>query len=231
MEQERNIHVIVEVTKTDHRKLSFREDRVTGRQLKEAAGLPPDTKLAVQCEGELDRIVNDEMLDIRDGERFIVIHGEVNIHVVVEVSDADHRRVDFHDHRATGRQIKEAADVSLDDTLQTRRDGKPEVIRNDETITIVEGEHFVVVARLIAVSVHYMAASKPFKTEVPPATTVGKIKAEAMKAFGLVEDAAKVYRLFHEKEEIADLNRTVGEFAGHAKAVSFKLEEILVQGG
>jgi len=82
----------------------------------------------------------------------------------------------------------------------------------------------------IKVLVHYMPASQPFKTDVAPTTTVGQIKIAALGAFGLVEDASKVYKLFHGKVELANLNQPVGELAPHDNALSLKLEEVLIQG-
>lgn len=83
---------------------------------------------------------------------------------------------------------------------------------------------------LIMVLVHYMAAGKPFKTEVESTTTVGQIKSAALTAFGLTEDAQKVYKLYYNKTELANLNQTIGEVAGHQKTLNLKLEEELVQG-
>ena len=82
----------------------------------------------------------------------------------------------------------------------------------------------------IKVLVHYMPASQPFKMEAVPATTVGQIKTTALEAFGLKEDATKIYKLFHEKVELANLNQPIGEIVKHEKAIDLKLEEVLVQG-
>jgi len=83
---------------------------------------------------------------------------------------------------------------------------------------------------LITVLVHYMAATKPFKTEVEPTTTVGQVKVAALTAFGLTEDAQKVYKLYDNKTELSNPNQTIGQIAGHAKAVNLQLEEVLAQG-
>ena len=79
MEKEITVHVVVEINKTDHRKLDFHQHQVTGRQIKEAAGLPLDTELAVKREGEFDQVTNHETLTIKDGQRFVVIHKEYTI--------------------------------------------------------------------------------------------------------------------------------------------------------
>lgn len=75
-----------------------------------------------------------------------------------------------------------------------------------------------------------MAAVKPFKTEEDPTTTVGQLKVAVLSAFGLIEDAGKVYKLFHQKTELSNLSQTLGEIADHARALNLKLEEVLVQG-
>lgn len=82
----------------------------------------------------------------------------------------------------------------------------------------------------IKVQVHYMAASKPFKTEEDPSTTAGQLKAAVLDAFGLKEDGNKVYKLFHQKTELTNLSQTLGEIAGHQRDLNLKLEEVLVQG-
>ncbi len=162
MEKQPLVQVILEVSKSDHRKLEFSKDRVTGREIKEAARLSSDTELAVQDEGELERVANDEVLNIRGGERLVVIHKELNIHVFVEVASTDHRRVDFHEHRVTGRQIKEAAKVPLDDDLESLKGGKRQPVQDDETVTITDGEHFVVVPHVHMI--HYTVNDEPQST-------------------------------------------------------------------
>jgi hypothetical protein len=155
---------------------------------------------------------------------------EKPLHVFVETPDNRRRELTFHQHDVTGRQIKEAAGVPLTDELALLRDGRLEPIANDETIKLKEGETFIVLVHHIRVSVHYIAASKPFKIAVEPATTVGTIKADALKAFGLKEDQTKVYKLFHDRTELVDLNQPIGQVAGHHKEVKLTLEEFLVQG-
>ncbi len=66
------------------------------------------------------------------------------ITIVVEVSKHDHRKVEFDHHQVTGREIKQAARVPLETDLAARRHGKLELVTDDETITIENGDHFVV---------------------------------------------------------------------------------------
>jgi len=82
----------------------------------------------------------------------------------------------------------------------------------------------------IKVQVHYVAASKPFMAEESPSTTVGQLKAAVLTAFGLKEDSTKVYKLFYQKTELADLNQTLGQVAGDKRDLNLSLEESLVQG-
>ena len=84
--------------------------------------------------------------------------------------------------------------------------------------------------KTIIVHVNYIAAVKPYKSEVEPTTTVGAIKTSALSAFGLIESSTKVYKLFHNKTELSNLDQTVGELADPARSVVLKLEEVLVQG-
>jgi len=144
MNHEKTIHIFVEITKTDQRELVFHQDRVTGRQIKEAAKVPLDDELAAKHDGKLKPVANDETITIKDGEKFVVTHKVIDIHIVVEITKTDHRKLEFHQHQVTGRQIKEAAGLPLDTDLAARREGKLELVTNDELITIKNGEHFVV---------------------------------------------------------------------------------------
>lgn len=66
------------------------------------------------------------------------------IHIFVEITKNDQRELEFTQDQVTGRQIKDAARVPLDSDLAARHEGKLDLVTNDETITIKEGEHFVV---------------------------------------------------------------------------------------
>jgi hypothetical protein len=65
------------------------------------------------------------------------------IHIVVEVSKTDKRKLEFHHAEVTGKEIKDRADVPLDSDLARRVEGKLELVTNDETVTIKNGDHFV----------------------------------------------------------------------------------------
>jgi len=96
---------------------------------------------------------------------------ELRIVIVVEVTKDDHRKLTFREDRVTGRQIKEATGVPLDDELETMKEGKQEIINNDERITIKDGEHFVVSPHIR--TIHYTVNDEPQSTtekELTPAT-------------------------------------------------------------
>lgn len=61
-----NIHIFVGKTKVD-----FDTDQVTGRQIKERAGVSLDNDLAIKREDELVLVTNDEVITIKNGEHFV----------------------------------------------------------------------------------------------------------------------------------------------------------------
>lgn len=67
------IHIFVEVTKNDQRKVEFQQDQVSGRQIKDAAGVPLDSDLAVRREGKLELVTNDETIAIKNGLHFVAL--------------------------------------------------------------------------------------------------------------------------------------------------------------
>ncbi len=67
------IHVFVEVTKTDKRKVEFSQDQVTGAQIKTAAQVPLDTDLAQHKQGQLVLVRNDDTITIKNGDQFVVL--------------------------------------------------------------------------------------------------------------------------------------------------------------
>jgi hypothetical protein len=83
---------------------------------------------------------------------------------------------------------------------------------------------------IIKVEVHYIAAKKPFVKEAKRNETVGQIKAEALKVFGLVEEGDKTFKLFFHKTELQNLGETIGQIAGDKKELKLDLEEFIIQG-
>jgi hypothetical protein len=66
------------------------------------------------------------------------------IHIFVEIDRHTQKKLDFDRDRVTGSQIKEKAGVPLEDDLARRSGQKLDLVTNDQTIIIKDGEHFVV---------------------------------------------------------------------------------------
>jgi len=90
--------------------------------------------------------------------------------------------------------------------------------------------------RTINLNVTYTAAAKPYhEPEAPFDETLAAVKANALNAFHLTEGPlpdgrVRTFKLFHGRDELLDLSKTVGELAGHAEALDLKLTEYIVQG-
>lgn len=69
---------------------------------------------------------------------------QTTVHIFVEVTKTDKHKVEFQQNQVTGAQIKSAANVPLDNDLARRVEGKLVLVTNDETVTIKNGDHFVV---------------------------------------------------------------------------------------
>ena len=65
------------------------------------------------------------------------------IHIFVELNKNDTRKIEFDTDRVTGLQIKQQAGVPTDYDLARRQGQKLELVTNDQTIEIKNGEHFV----------------------------------------------------------------------------------------
>jgi hypothetical protein len=81
----------------------------------------------------------------------------------------------------------------------------------------------------INVMVAFPLGHGPYHEEFAAAATAGEVRAAAMTHFGVVEDPALRFYLTHNGDEVAD-STTVGEAAGHAKAVRFILAREVVNG-
>jgi len=86
------------------------------------------------------------------------------------------------------------------------------------------------------VTVTYPAARKPFEEkDAPRSETVGTLKSAVLKAFGLTEGTSPdgtttTYRLYHGKQPLEDLGKTLGSIAGEANALHLKLAQEITQG-
>jgi hypothetical protein len=74
-----------------------------------------------------------------------------------------------------------------------------------------------------------IAPGGPFHADEPPDTTIKTLRDAAMAQFGIAEDGQHAYYLTHGGTRVSD-GQTVGEIAGHAKAVKFTLVKELIQG-
>ena len=67
------VHVFVEVDKNKSIKVEFTSDSVTGLQIKQAAGVPPDWDLGRKSGQKLEHIANDQQIPIKNGEQFVAL--------------------------------------------------------------------------------------------------------------------------------------------------------------
>jgi len=69
------VYIFVEIDRHRREKVEFHSHRVTGLEIKQKAGVPLDYELA-RIEGHRRVAVADgEVIEIRDGERFIAVPG------------------------------------------------------------------------------------------------------------------------------------------------------------
>ncbi len=69
----KTIHVFIEIDRTQKKKLEFDTPEVTGRQIKEKAGVPLDDDLARRQGQKLELVTNDQVITIKDGEHFVAL--------------------------------------------------------------------------------------------------------------------------------------------------------------
>lgn len=88
----------------------------------------------------------------------------------------------------------------------------------------------------IKVTITYLPARRPLQLEVPPITTVGTLKAQALEAFkekeGPTDDGQGqiVFKLYDDERELTDLGETIGAVAGHSGHAKLKLVKQILQG-
>lgn len=71
------------------------------------------------------------------------VTASTTVHIFVELNKNDTRKIEFDTDRVTGLQIKQQAGVPADYDLARRQGQKLELVTNDQTIEIKNGEHFV----------------------------------------------------------------------------------------
>ena len=81
----------------------------------------------------------------------------------------------------------------------------------------------------IHVTVTFPLAEGPYQDQVEPSALVGTVRAAAMQGFGVTEDPGLRWFLTHDGQPVDD-SHTIGDVAGHAAAVKFRLGKELVQG-
>jgi hypothetical protein len=68
---QKTVHIFVEVSKTDQRKVEFDRDEVIGKEIKERAKVPLDTDLAQRIHGKLEQVTNKQTVAIKNGDHFV----------------------------------------------------------------------------------------------------------------------------------------------------------------
>lgn len=126
---------------------------------------------------------------------------EVNIHIIVEITRTEKRTLDFHEHHAKGREIKERAGVPLEAELFAIRGDRFHPVPNDETVGIKNDELFVVIPRG---AIHYAVNDEPQWTEekeLTPKTIMERAGVDP--AGNYLEEIRPHKESFKDKAEIA----------------------------
>jgi len=87
----------------------------------------------------------------------------------------------------------------------------------------------------VRVTVHYMAAGKPFEQGFARSATVGDVKTASLHAFDLTEGTNQegntvTYTLYDKKDPLENLSATVGQLAGQQNVLQLKLSQQITQG-
>lgn len=122
---------------TNDRPYSFEADEVTGRQIKEKAGVPEDHYLYLREDGADQLIRDDQCVELHDGECFFSTDAPLGVEVRID-GDPYH----FESDDVTGRQIREKAGIPDNYSLYLRHEGSNEPVAEDERVELHHGEHF-----------------------------------------------------------------------------------------
>lgn len=68
----KNVEIVVVIDKHTKREITFHMQVVTGLQIKDAAGVPPQDDLATRHGGKLDLVTNDQSVTLQEHEHFYV---------------------------------------------------------------------------------------------------------------------------------------------------------------
>ena len=66
------IHIFVQIDRHNTKKLEFPTSPVTGLAIKAAAGVAADSDLASKHADKLDLVTNDQSVEIKNGDHFVV---------------------------------------------------------------------------------------------------------------------------------------------------------------
>jgi hypothetical protein len=121
------------------------------------------------------------------------------------------------------------ARLSPPSAAATRRDQETDHVTETEAPADAGNEPARKAGQTINVTVAFPLGQGPFHGDFSSDATVGQVKTAAIEHFGVVNDAAVRIYLTHDGDEVAD-TVTVGEVAGHAKAVRFILAREVVNG-
>jgi hypothetical protein len=83
--------------------------------------------------------------------------------------------------------------------------------------------------RKIDVKVTFAAADRPYDHEYADTVQIATVLTDALAAFAVASDGTTRYYLVHGGDEVPG-DKTVGEVAGHARALHLKLRTELIQG-
>ena len=67
------VHVFIEIDRHKQEKLEFDHAEVTGRQIKEKAGVPLADDLALRHGQKLELVTNEQVITLKEGEHFVAL--------------------------------------------------------------------------------------------------------------------------------------------------------------
>lgn len=67
------VHIFVEIDRNHRVKVEFDTNHVTGLQIKQKAGVPPDYELARVEGNSRIAVPDDQVIEIKNGEHFIAV--------------------------------------------------------------------------------------------------------------------------------------------------------------
>ena len=67
------VHVFIEIDRHKQEKLEFDNPEVTGRQIKEKAGVPLGDDLALRNGQKLEQITDDQVVTLKNGDHLVAL--------------------------------------------------------------------------------------------------------------------------------------------------------------